>query len=361
MTGVEEQVAQLLKSSAPACQAVSFDDVRRRVRQRRTIRLAATGSALSVIAVAAAAGLLVSTGGGEPAEPATSPSVNLTGAVPWIDSPAQPYQPPAASATKPAATDARPCTARDVAARFEGHEGAGGHSVNYVRFRNVSSSTCVLKGYPTVTASEPGQPDVQGTNGSFFPSPGTADMAPDGETILGLGTDTYCDKRPGGGVGGPAYHHVAVGLPGGGTVELATPSGGLDVTCGLHLMQFFVPPPTETGAVDPLGSLTAVLETPERVRAGSTLVYVAALTNPTDNSIRLDPCPSYVQSTAAPTPVKDGHQLNCKAMPTIAGGQTVRFEMRMTVPAGAPKGPLTIYWSGGWPNGVSATASVDVT
>jgi hypothetical protein len=116
-------------------------------------------------------------------------------------------------------------------------------AIIYVRFGNISNSTCALKGYPQVTATEPGRPDVVGTDGSFFTTDGSANMAPGGYTLHGLETDTYCAARPGGGGGAPPYHHVDIALPGGGTVSLDDPDG-FDLTCRLHLTEFSVPEPT---------------------------------------------------------------------------------------------------------------------
>jgi hypothetical protein len=113
--------------------------------------------------------------------------------------------------------------------------------ITWVRFRNVSDSTCVLEGYPDrVVASEPGLPDVQATNGGgFFPGGRSTPMAPGETTDTGLETATVCEARPGGGPPGPAYHRIAIELPGG-TMRLVAPErGGFDVTCGLRVDAFF--------------------------------------------------------------------------------------------------------------------------
>ncbi len=359
MTGVEKRLTELLHSAPPASEGVAFEGVARRVRHRRTVRWSVAGSAATVAAVAVAVSLIGASGGGQSSRLATGPSVDLTGAVPWIDAPAQPYRPPTVSPPAPPATDARPCTADDVAASFAGRDGAGGHLIIDVRFRNTSQSTCVLNGYPHVTATEPGLPDVTGTNGSFFPSAGTANMTPGQDTFLGLETDTYCTARPGGGGGGPPYHHIDIVLPGGGTVSLDRHADGFDVTCGLHLTKFFVPQPEQPQAHDPLSDLQASLETPPSVSAGSTLIYVADLSNPTDQPISLDPCPGYIEAASAPTPVKEIYALNCAPVGAIAATRTIRFEMRMHIPANTPAGPLTIHWALLAPS-VTGSATVNV-
>jgi hypothetical protein len=119
-------------------------------------------------------------------------SVALSGTIPWIDAAAPRFQAPAPSPASQPAADARVCRAVDVTANFGGDNGAGGHSITYVQFRNVSQSACVLKGYPEVTASERGLPEVVATNGSFFQGPrdATANMPPGQQTNAGS-TLTY--------------------------------------------------------------------------------------------------------------------------------------------------------------------------
>ncbi len=131
------------------------------------------------------------------------------------------------------------CSAGDLVVRFrpEG-DGAGGHGVALLDFRNVGSSRCLLTGYPRrVTLSEPGRRAVTATDGSFFPVARSAPMEHGGVTTLGLETDTSCPARPGGGPAGPMYHEVAIALRGG-VLRVDAPRGGLDVGCGVHLTRF---------------------------------------------------------------------------------------------------------------------------
>lgn len=359
MTRVEQRLAELLSSAAPASQGVSFEEVAGRVRRRRALRWSVAASTATVAVVVVAVSLAGS--GGPSSRLTTAPSVDLTGTIPWIGTPAPDYQAPTASPTPAPATDARPCSAADVTASFADGNGAGGHLEHYVRFRNVSRSTCVLKGYPQVTATEPGQPDVTGTDGSFFPTGGAANMPPGQDTLLGVETDTYCSANPGGGPGRPRYHHLDIALPGGGTVSLDQASGGFDVTCGLHLTRFFVPQPTQPDPHDPLSDLQVSLELPPAVRAGATLTYVADLTNPTDQAISLERCPGYLEATAGPPPVKEVYALNCAPVSAIAPHATVRFEMRLHVPAQAPTGTFTFHWSLVAPFAVTSDATINHT
>jgi hypothetical protein len=290
----------------------------------------------------------------------THRGVNPAGAIPWIHTPTKQPRPSPSPLPRPRPTDARPCRANDVAANFDGSNGAGGHAIVYVTFRNISASTCMLNGYPKVTATEPGLPDVAGTDGSFFESDGTANMVPGQNTLLGLETDTYCAARPGGGGGGPRYHHLALALPGGGTVSLDR-TDGFDVTCGLHLTEFFVPQPAQPHPRTPASRLTTTLDTPATVAAGATLIYVVALTNPTAKAITLSPCPAYLQAAPSIT-VKDVEALDCRPVGAIAAYGTVGFEMHMPIPAGTPAGELKIIWQLVAPDtSPEASALVDVT
>lgn len=361
MTRVEDRLAELLHSAVPQSQGVAIGDVKRRVRQRRAVQWSLAASAATAAVVVAAVSVMVTSDSGRPERVTATPSVNLAGTVPWVDKSSPPYQAPAAPSPSTPATNARACTARDVAAGFADGNGAGGHSVRYVRFRNTSTSTCVLKGYPHVTASEPGHPSVAGTDGSFFPTGSTENMSPGRDTYLGVETDTYCAARPGGGPSGPAYHRLDITLPGGGTITVHDPSIGFDVACGLHLTRFFVQQPEQRSAHDPLSDLIVSLEVPPTVVAGSALVYVADLTNPTDKAVSLARCPGYVEAGSADTTrLKEAYALNCAPVGAISAHDTVRFEMRLHIPAQAAGGTMTFRWSMAAPFSVTSVATVTV-
>jgi hypothetical protein len=130
-----------------------------------------------------------------------------------------------------------------------------------------------------------------------------------------------------------------------------------------------VQPPPEGGAtVMPLGSrptplptakplpLRATISAPASVRAGETLAYVVTITNASATAVALQPCPFYrewlagrVTASTTPPPgfpsgkpwdavkryagnVKESYSLNCRAVPEIAGGASVTFEMRLRIP-----------------------------
>lgn len=306
--------------------------------------------ALCFVAVAMVGGCatspVVSSRQPSPAASRLSSAQPVRGVVPWIDAPPPPYQPPATTTPPAPPANARACSRHDVSASFDGHDGAGGHLIAYVRFRNVGGSTCLLAGYPSVVAAQPGRPDVTATDGSFFPAGHAANMPPGGVTMLGLETDAYCAARPGGGGGGHTYDHISIALPGGGTVHLDVPrSTELDVTCGLHSTGFSDPHYPQPEPVYPLSVLRASLELPRTVQVGSVLRYTVALRNPTAHRVSLAPCPGFVEAADTTTPDKRTYALNCAPVGSIGAGRTVRFAMRLPVPPDSTAGPVRVLWS----------------
>lgn len=269
-------------------------------------------------------------------------------AIPWVDTPAPPHMPVSPIYTPPPKADARACMAGDVrVSQGHGNGETGTSEIGFV-FTNTSPSTCVLLGYPEAVAREPGHPDVLAKHAT---SPGVtpANMPPGTTTDLFLYTYRDCPARyakPSGGFPSDPYHQVTFTLPGGGTVT--DRSADLDVLCGLGVGQFSVPQPAPTYPKPPLGGATARLELPSAVEAGTTLRYVVDITNPTDTAMVLDPCPTYLQFSAAlpAAAVKgSGLLLNCAAAPRIPPGQTLRFAMRLPVPAGTASGLAVVYWT----------------
>ncbi len=135
----------------------------------------------------------------------------------------------------------RRCQAQDLDATFTRHqEGAGGHLLRLIRIRNVSSSTCVLRGYPTgVVVSERGQPDVIAINGSWFPAHGRGPLDPGAVTSLGIQTDSGCAQTRREALHAPRYHHLKL-LVRGGVIALEVPGEGLYVLCGVRVTRFMV-------------------------------------------------------------------------------------------------------------------------
>lgn len=317
---------------------------------------------LTVLAVTVGVAALRPAGhraGGAGATPGTAvPVATAEGVVPWAPLPWTPPPVPAESSPAPRPHTAPPCRAAGLAPSFDRENGAGGHLVVFLHLRNTGAAPCLLDGYPRVTALQPGRPAVAATAGSWVPDPGSADAAPGTDAWLGLETVTYCPARPGGGGGLPRYHHLDVVLPSGDHLALGN-ADGFDVTCGLFLTHFFVPRPDPTPPPDPTAALRVSLELPATVVAGTTLTYVAVLSNPTDRAIALRPCPGFLQNLTEPV-VKDLHTLNCGRAPVVPAGGAVRFAMRLPVPASARPGPVTVRWFLASASGGRASATVRV-
>ncbi|HEV2256427.1 MAG TPA: DUF4232 domain-containing protein [Streptosporangiaceae bacterium] len=310
------------------------------------VALAAAGCGSTVALVARA---------GSPSPP-VSP-VSERGAVPWVDRPGRLFLPSPLPAQRLPA-NARPCTAAQVRVSPDGGNGGGGHSYQTFAFRNVSRTTCILRGYPAVVASEPVKAEVTAADGGFFVGRElSGNMPPGGITTLSLETERDCPAR----YANPAqyphliYHTVTVGIPGGGHVVI---NQAFDVLCGLYTGQFAMAQPPQRYTQSPVTGASAAIELPSGVVAGTTLDYVVDLTNPTGTVMMLSPCPGYQQDLGAAG--KAILALNCRAQPRIPAHQTVRFAMQLQVAAGTPTGPDTVYWEIAGPVGVSAHGSLRI-
>ncbi|MDX6285230.1 MAG: hypothetical protein QOG53_715 [Frankiales bacterium] len=329
----------------------------------RWVPVAAAAAAVVLIAVGVAVAVNRPHNTAAPIQPGPTPSptpsgVDLTGTVPWVDRPAPGYTPPATVSPTPPASDARACTSSDVTLSSGGLDGATGHLAHYILFKNVSASTCVLKGYPDVVATEPGQPDFVVRHGSWFPDSSTQNLAPGESANLALETQSICTADPGGGGSGPTYHHVEITFPGGGRKSFA--SGPLDAKCGIAETQFYVEGAGSSPDVhDPLSDLKLSLELPAYAEPGKPLWYVVDVTNPLSQPISLARCPGYFEhaNDDTRTLVKSTYGLNCDDTPAISPGQTVRFAMRLDVPASAT-GRASVSWQLDLPLAVHASGSV---
>ena len=154
-----------------------------------------------------------------------------------------------------------------------------------------------------------------------------ANIAPGETSQFSLGWSHACAQF--GAKSADYYDELLVHLPGG--TRLVHPSG-LDrpeLTCGLFegrfmVQQKYVTPP------NPLVGLHARLELPRTVHVGTTLTYVADLTNSTDHAIVLPRfCLGYLEALY---PATDAHA-------------TVRYEMRLAAPTAAMRGRARVQWA----------------
>ncbi|HEY3034953.1 MAG TPA: DUF4232 domain-containing protein [Streptosporangiaceae bacterium] len=326
---------------------------------RSRLRTAGPAAAAGVVVALAAAGC-----GGKVAPPpqagALSPSVSPVserGAVPWVDRPGRLFEPSPLPARRLPA-DARPCAASQVRVSPDGGNGGGGHSYQMFAFRNVSRTTCILRGYPSVVASEPGKADVTAADGGFFVGrERSGNMPPGGTATLSIETERDCPARYASPNQFPAliYHTVTVGIPGGGHVVI---NEAFDVLCGLYTGQFAVAQPPQRYTQSPVTGARVSLELPSGVAAGATLDYVIDLANPTGTDMVFSPCPGYQQGLGSAG--KAILSLNCRARHRIPAHQTVRFAMQLHVPADTPTGPDNVYWQVATPVGASVRGSLHI-
>ncbi len=281
--------------------------------------------------------------------------------VPWIDEPAPPPVPTTTTTLPPVI--APPCTAEDIRVDEVSAEGATGHLGHTVRLRNAGTRACSLHGYPTVTATSAQGPLDDYRQGTFFPAPIPADIAPGAGGIVIIETTSVCiDDRH---QAGPLYRDVHISMPGGGYV--AVPDLELDATCGLWVSQLGVWPdsagqPPPGPAPGSLATLKATSTIPQHLRAGEVAHFEVTLANQTPVSVHLDPCPGYrlVLYTMA-GPVDRTYLLNCRDAPEIpAGGERV-FDMVARVPDDAERGVAKFSWSMLDWGGPSTGAAVEVT
>ncbi len=110
---------------------------------------------------------------------------------------------------------------------------------------------------------------------------------------------------------------------------------------------------------DALSGLRVVLAVPSRIAAGQVLKFAVTITNPSRATVRLSPCPSYELGLSV-APAK-AYKLNCSAAPAIPAGQSRTFQMRFSIPAGAPAGLAKIGWFLLNPNRTGAGGAITIT
>jgi hypothetical protein len=241
-------------------------------------------------------------------------------------------------------TLAPPCRIDRVRVTNAGGGAAAGNVLQRFRFANSGRATCLVRGYPTITALAPGGRRVRlhpRRSGTFFGALVPADMTPGHHVYLDLGSqDVTCNvTHP------VVYRDLTFGLPGGSTL----PSHArLTRFCGGWEMSRFGLPPRTTATIPPrpgsLDTLRASLHAPTALRAGTTLHYLVTLTNPTDTPVRLAPCPSYTEAIVSRQSVRSqAFFLNCDTVHVIAPGRHFGYRMRLPI-LRMPRGWAKLAW-----------------
>lgn len=268
-------------------------------------------------------------------------------AAPWVDRPLPLYSTPAPRPIR-YPTSAPLCRAGELRVT-EGRGGAAtGHELQELVFRNVGPRTCLLRGYPTISAETPAgrRTALRPRHGTFFEPLLAADVAPRHHALLEVETDDMCasGRQP-----IVRYRNVTFSLPWGGSI------GGGQLTiarqCGLAISELGLEERYKLPRARPgtPGTLRAAVSLPARVRAGiAELRYTVTLSNPTVRAVGLAPCPGYTEGIFAPgVAVHRSFALDCAAVRTIPAHGEARFAMRLPLPRPLPaaRGPVKLAWS----------------
>jgi len=311
-------------------------DVHRRHR-RRTVVVLVAAVAASVVMTGGLAILLSQAPRNAQTPPATSTPTLVPGVIPWSDR--TDFKPWEAPAPEPRAT-AAPCNAADLRLKRLSDEGATGHLGRFFLMRNMGTTRCTLAGYPSLTGldSTSSQVPISVEHDTFFdlrPSverPATIDQ---GEAaLLIIETSSSC----GDGTATLVFKDVQMMLPDGTRVPLNL---DLSSSCPIRIGSWYRDnaPIEEPVRFDQLSA--EITDTP--TIGSDFLEYVVTLRNQGDESVDLTPCPGYVQSVRTLDPNSLGAsetaafrgqwRLDCDAHPVLAPGDTVRFAMRLDIPA----------------------------
>jgi hypothetical protein len=302
--------------------------------------------------------------GGTEAEPSSS------GSVPWLALassnvyPAAPTPTPTPPVPIPSGTP--PCKAAQLEGALLGQSAATGHTITPVYLRNKGSAPCYLAGYAdlrildgtgqellVVTGAGGGQtffndgPAVQvlmkpGTPQLQTPSPHT--QASRGQSFVNV---EWYDCRA---------RHAA-------TMSIDLPQAGGNLRIPFDVQAPLSPicdasgmsrAGLQRGPFSPAGytwppeprylKVEIAISAPATAKRDSTLVFTVTVKNVDSVDYRLDPCPDYVEILGAKLAVAS-YQLNCKPVRHIPADASVKFEMRLDVPATLSAGPSELTWA----------------
>lgn len=335
----------------------------RRIARRRGVKVAV--AVVVLLAGSGGAAAALSTNGSSGVDRIVEAPADRDGdaaVVPWVDQPATPPPPP--SQPTPPAPAYPPCRADQLTAST-GPSGAGmSHQTGTVTLTNTGGSDCSLSGRPTSFVGV----KADGTHTTFkvpksswsdmmFAWP--ADLRPGQRGGVGIDTGSACREAqvPDGPFNAATqYAGEVIGLPGGGTVTAHVPFNAVCFVgiTGLGKRQ---PPQPPTGAYP---GLQAEADLPATVVAGSTLTYTVTLTNTGTGSLALDPCPVYSEVVNIGIVHSESYRLNCSTVHAIASGDSVTYEMRLSIPAGRD-GLAKFGWSIPDSTDAFAGTAVDVT
>ena len=257
----------------------------------------------------------------------TNPAVTAT--VPWIDQPATIPTTTVMTARLPATC--KPADLRVGTATFGLATAQEGWRVPIADTR---SQPCSLSDYlPVVTAIGPSGNRVTLSNGPLVQPAPPIVFQPDIKINFLILSGAFCDSA---GLVQPSenYSSVELGLPTG-TLGLSKLSLKLCSDKIFSGFQWPVETPVPPGTV---ASLSAHLEIPKTVKAGTTLDYLVVLENQSNETVDLNPCPVYKELIYVVNGAKGKTnsqvlQLNCSTVHSIKPHQKVTYQMVIQVPS----------------------------
>jgi hypothetical protein len=297
--------------------------------------------------------------------PAPTPFVPQGRSIPWSGLRATPTPAP----TPPRApAGIRPCASDDLVARFTGWGaalGSDGPLYGAVRLGNRSSTSCWLRGMPTVrllTASgeiATVRPPVQSeasTGPDLFAYALLPANTPDPERVawVTVSWSNWCGAavRPAALVVRTAQQteiRVAVngvertdGQPA--RMPACDDSGGPPLL-GAGGFESYGPSATPTPWVD-RGTLEVIVDQPLRARPGEIIRYRATLRNIGTIAVIFDECPVFTQNIHVGAPDAQGSRwiLPCAGAARIDPSRSATFDMELEIPPDARVGRHTLLW-----------------
>lgn len=242
----------------------------------------------------------------------------------------------------PYSTGARPCRPADLSVSHGQLGYATGNTGVEVYLTSHSATACWLDGYPAIAgvAANGTVTPLPARHGSFPGSPGpSANIKPGQAAAINISGGDDCALALDG--EHQVYPELLIGLPAGGTVGVY--GTGFDAICGVSVSPFGVPADQPQGPAP--SPLTARITAAPTARAGTDLVYLVTLTNPTAQPFALRPCPSYAESLgglmdpgARKSYLVKYYYLNCRTVRAVPAYGSVTYQMKLPLPSGLPAG-----------------------
>jgi hypothetical protein len=247
-----------------------------------------------------------------------------------------------------------------------GQSAATGHTNTPVYIRNKSSAPCYLVGYPDLRILDrAGQELVVATGASVGPTffadgpavqvlmrPGTPSLQPAaphaqasrGQAFMNI---EWYDCR------GARAASLSLDLPNlGGNLripfDVEAPSSAVCDSGTRSPVGLLRGPLSPAGYIWPPEpkyiTVSIAISAPALAKRGSTLVYFVTVKNADQVDYRLEPCPNYSELLNAKQVVAS-YQLNCPPVRHIPAGASVKFEIRLDLPASLSAGPNQLTWA----------------